>query len=890
MRFYEMDEAHGFRQRGQMINEYDEYRSNTDDIATLACSLLVSENDGVDYTKPVCSGKFVRILHYPVNGEFVFSDTPRNYSDWYVPQNNSTDLTDIVRKTAQNKETYSLSELIYCLTDYPVRTSKTFTVGQYTFKEVLEICAELFFKPRYMKARLEVADNYALNVKNSELNYTNATLFDVVFDIGRQLDLRPYLELEYFSSTKTYWLTLKFRDKLGTADVVPMSDLNWADVISQEEERATAAGNVVSYVDNMITTTENTFPQVEGFYPKLTNEESNWTVLKLPQRIREVREVSIFWQWGLKQNPEGAEYTFTATFPNGEKIVSGGIDKLTYSSPFIITEDGNKGAQAYSKIDNTGPSWSTGVDLFLSEEQEYQYLYDVPPKSTLPQTKQNTIHYTRGEDTIDLSALVGKGAEWFYARRENTSQLVGQYYWLIISDKPDESLEFHAPGSFEEGATDFKYKYPWAVSVKYAPYIDSVLIGENGNESDVTVYFNQYGQVVDSQAFGKVVDNYAESMGAELKRGKYILMPQDTNDWQTAFAQIPKINSVVDDGDTKYVITNESIHVSNASIQVVAQLNPYVSGQSRLITADGDIQIYGIPNNNLQVSKSYEHCVFDLSFDAIPETKEETMFTCDAITILAAFTQPTVGQNTNNPLTAAIVSFKNENGANIIIKDENAPSNAIAGKAIIPLTLAEAGRNLIINYQMLNNRVIAKRDDYYVLYTDRTGKFKRVEIDLMNYEGTDAFGIYPYWNGNDYQSIISYNEPVYHDGREIYNQTTIVGFNGLSGLHVSPNVVHYCGLLGNKRPGLYIRFFDKKMSFADNPELHTVAKFDLYSFIYTDAIEHGQIMFDVGLSGAEMITPSQYESFAIMQGNDYLIIDNFRKIDSRFYINYRYRG
>ena len=888
MIFYEMDETIGFRQRGQMINEYDEYRSNTDDMSTLACSLLVRENDGVDYAKPVSSGKFVRVLHYPVNGEFVFSDNPKNYSDWYVPSNASSVLNDIVRGIKQNKESYSLSELIYCLTDYPVRTSKTFTVGQYTFKEVLEICADLFFKPRYMTARLEIADNYALNVPNSELNYTNATLFDVVFDIGRQLDLRPYIDLTFVQGE--YILTLKFRDKVGTADVIPMSDLNWADVISHEEERATAAGNVVSYVDNMITTTENLFPQIDGIYPKLTNEESNWTVFKLPQKIREVREVSIFWQWGLKQKPEGSEYTFTATFPNGEKIVSGGIDKLTYSSPFIITEDGNKGSQAYIKIDNTGPSWSTGVDLFLAEEQEYQYLYDTKPTNIVPQTKQNTIHYTRGENTIDLSALVGKGAEWFYARRENTSALVGQYYWLIISDKPDESLKFHAPGSFEEGETDFKYKYPWAVSVKYAPYIDSVLIGENSNESDVTVYFNQYGQVVDSQAFGKAVDNYAESMGAELKRGKYILMPKNTNDWQTAFAQIPAINSVVDDGNTKYIVTNESIHVSNASIQVVAQLNPYVSGQSRLVTAEGDIQIYGIPNNNLQVSKSYEHCVFDLDLQDIPESKEETLFTCDTPTVLAAFTQPSIEQDVNNPLTAAILSFKNHLDVNIVIKDEYAPEGAVAGKAIIPLTLAEAGRNLIINYQMLNNRVIAKRGDNYVLYTDRNGKFKNVKIDLMHYSENGAFDLYPYWNGNEYKSLIAYDEPVHHDGREIYNQTTIVGFNGLNGLHVSPNVVHYCGLLGNERPGLYIRFFDKKMSFADNPAEHLVKEYDLYSFIYSDTTTKGKIMFDVGLYSAEMIAPSQYESFAIMQGNDYLIIDNFRKVDSRFYINYRYRG
>lgn len=878
MRFYEMDETIGFRQRGQMINEYDEYRSNTDDMSTLACSLLVRENDGVDYAKPVSSGKFVRVLHYPVNEEFVFSDNPRNYSDWYVPSNASSVLTDIVRGIKQNKESYSLSEIIYCLTDYPVRTSKTFTVGQYTFKEVLEICADLFFKPRYMTARLEIAENYALNVPNSELNYTNATLFDVVFDIGRQLDLRPYIDLTFAQGE--YILTLKFRDKVGTADKIAMYDLNWADVISQEEERATAAGNVVSYVDNMITTTENKYPIVAGMFPNATNDTGDWLSFVLPTKIRELYEVKIFWEWELEDATGGAGVD---VYPPNDSLVGATpvkkttiLKELTYNNPFIITENGNIGTQAYS-------SWGLNnrdkIDLFLVESQEYQYLYDVNPTDLLPKTKKNSVYYTQGEDTIHLGALADKYAYWF--------RTTNGIFAVQISGTPSDITNITFPTGYNNYPT---YKLKWAVAVRYAPYLDSVLIGENANESDVTVYFNQYGQVVDSQAFGRAVDNYAESMGAELKRGKYILMPKDANDWQNAFAQIPAINSVVDDGNAKYIITNESIHVSNASIQVVSQLNPNTAGQSRLVTADGGLRIYGIPNNNLQVSKSYEHCVFDLDLQDIPASKEETLFTCDTPTMLAAFTQPSIGQDVDNPLTIAILSFKNKFGSNIIIKDEYAPSGAVPGKAVQNITLAEAGRNLVINYQMFNNRVVAKRGDRFVLYTDKNGKFSNVNIELVNYNGNDVFDVYPYWNGNEYKSIISYNEPVHHDGREIYNQTTIIGFNGLNGLHVSPNIVHYCGLLGNERPGLYIRFFDKKMSFADNPAEHLVKEYDLYSFIYSDTATKGRIMFDVGLYGAEMIAPSQYESFAIMQGNEYLVIDNFRKVDSRFYIYYRYRG
>ena len=44
---------------------------------------------------------------------------------------------------------------------------------------------------------------------------------------------------------------------------------------------------------------------------------------------------------------------------------------------------------------------------------------------------------------------------------------------------------------------------------------------------------------------------------------------------------------------------------------------------------------------------------------------------------------------------------------------------------------------------MFNNRVVAKRGDRFVLYTDKNGKFSNVNIELVNYNGNDVFEIAP---------------------------------------------------------------------------------------------------------------------------------------------------
>lgn len=840
MRVFQIDPENirGFTKRGELINSYELNLSNTDDYSTGSLELLVKETDtDIDYTRLLSPGKFVRLVHYMVDNEFPFlkdeNGRPKNYSDWYIPNGKNKLWDCIARKIKQNNEKYGLYEPIYCLSDYPVRTSKTFTVGMYTFKEVLDICFKLFFKPRYLAAEFRIPENYALNEPNSELNYTNATLYDVVFDIGRQLDLRPYMELDFENGK--YIFTLRFRDKAGTAGEMDISFFNWADVVSTAEDRSICAGNVISYVDNMITTTDNVFPAADkGVYPTVTNEEGSWSVFRTPNKIRELKEVRVYWKW---------------TNNKGTSNVT--IGELQYDDPIIITPTGNIGQQAYSGNDggrfpHDDPSFGwPKKDLYLAEESEFRYLYDVDDLQF--KNKRTTIHYTKGEDTISLDALKDTHLPW-YSVPATSAETAGLYRSVRITLEPDTRTSFNSTVYPQTG-----FPLLWAVSITYIPFIDSLLDGENGDDSDVTVYFNQYGQVVDSNAFGRVVKHYAGSMGPDKKRGKVLpFLFNNRNEWYKAFDAVPPLNTVVKDGENRYVITNESVYVNNGGIQLIVQLNPYVAGRSRFITANSDLTIYGIPDNGTQVSKSYEHFVYDLSLSPIPQKEIMADYLNDGVVLSALLSERQMHRPQN-----VLIDFYDKEG------------NELAGGTIIQAcTFAETGTDLLLNHVMLNNRMVGVKGDKYILYTDDKGKFERVRLRYIDVTGEYA-AEYPEWNDVEHTLVCEYFEDVSHDAREIYNQTTIIGFNGLNGLQIGSGLISLSGMLNNEAGDLWICFYSTKKAISSDPEENTGAIRKLTAVLYDEYIE---------FAFSELPEDYQYESWGILRNNYLLLIDNYHKL------------
>lgn len=857
MRVFQIDPENirGFTKRGELINSYELNLSNTDDYSTGSLELLVKETDtDIDYTRLLSPGKFVRLVHYMVDNEFAFlkdeNGRPKNYSDWYIPNGKNKLWDCIARKIKQNNEKYGLYEPIYCLSDYPVRTSKTFTVGMYTFKEVLDICFKLFFKPRYLAAEFRIPENYALNEPNSELNYTNATLYDVVFDIGRQLDLRPYMELDFENGK--YIFTLRFRDKAGTAGEIDISFFNWADVVSTAEDRSICAGNVISYVDNMITTTDNVFPAADkGVYPTVTNEEGSWSVFRTPHNIRELKEVKIFWEWDLKlfsEDPTSSVHRNVKLYTEERKEIVPYIKNMLYRNPVIITEFGSEGQQIYRDTNQDFVTQWNKKTLFLLEKEEYDYLYDLEPDENNPRlnkTKRNTIFYTRGSNEIDFSALKNNTFIYWFS----DMSVGGIDTAAKISLEPEtESKYLYFMGHFNSS-----YSLPWAISVTYSPFIDSLLDGENGNESDVTVYFNQYGQVVDSNAFGRVVKHYAGSMGPDKKRGKVLPFPfNNRNEWYKAFDSVPPLNTVVKDGENRYVITNESMYVNNGGIQLIVQLNPYVAGRSRFITANSDLTIYGIPDNGTQVSKSYEHFVYDLSLSPIPQKEIMADYLDDGVILSALLSEREMHRPQN-----VLIDFYDKEG------------NELAGGTIIQAcTFAETGTDLLLNHVMLNNRMVGVKGDKYILYTDDKGKFERVRLRYIDVTGEYA-AEYPEWNDVEHTLVCEYFEDVSHDAREIYNQTTIIGFNGLNGLQIGSGLISLSGMLNNEAGDLWICFYSSKKAISSDPEENTGAIRKLTAVLYEEYIE---------FTFSELPEDYQYESWGILRNNYLLLVDNYDKL------------
>lgn len=857
MRVFQIDPENirGFTKRGELINSYELNLSNTDDYSTGSLELLVKETDtDIDYTRLLSPGKFVRLVHYMVDNEFPFlkdeNGRPKNYSDWYIPNGKNKLWDCIARKIKQNNEKYGLYEPIYCLSDYPVRTSKTFTVGMYTFKEVLDICFKLFFKPRYLAAEFRIPENYALNEPNSELNYTNATLYDVVFDIGRQLDLRPYMELDFENGK--YIFTLRFRDKAGTAGEMDISFFNWADVVSTAEDRSICAGNVISYVDNMITTTDNVFPAADkGVYPTVTNEEGSWSVFRTPHNIRELKEVKIFWEWDLQLYAgTGSGVNSNIILYNGEeKRVGTKITELLYRNPLIASGEGSKGITAYSSSTISQPPvdyndyWKK-KNLFIVEENEYKYLYDVEADTYEMKTKKNSIHFTRGSNTINLEAIDNTFIYWLEELKTGASNYIANKITFNPTDNKDldNSLNFHA-----------SYNFPWAISVTYSPFIDSLLDGENGNESDVTVYFNQYGQVVDSNAFGRVVEHYSESMGPDKKRGKVLPFPfNNRNEWYKAFDAVPPLNTVVKDGENRYVITNESLYVNNGGIQLIVQLNPYVAGRSRFITANSDLTIYGIPDNGTQVSKSYEHFVYDLSLSPIPQKEIMADYLNDGVILSALLSERQMHRPQN-----VLIDFLNEDGDFI-------PAHTY----VQACTIAETGTNLLINHVMMNNRMVGVKDGKYYLYTNKSGNFASAKLRYVDITG-EYISEYPLWSYTEYVSVCEYTEQVFHDPKEIYNQTTIIGFNGLNGLQIGSGLISLSGMLNNEAGDLWICFYSSKKAISSDPEENLGVMRKVESILKDGFIE---------MSFSALPEEYEYESWGILRNNCLLLVDNYDKL------------
>ena len=274
----------GYSEYGETMLDFETTETLTEDNGQAKISLLK-----VDAPSPLQSGTFLRsylfgsitdgvpVWQTEANGE------PKNYRNYYVRTSNSRWFErHLTGHVDRYKHDYICDEVLACLKDYPIRSVKTFAEGAYTFKECLYIAFQLAFRPRSVgKYAYSIKDFPGLDEPNSKLEYVNATLYDVVTDIGRIIDAVPSMEITF--SGNVYNFELRYIDRYGLeGDVHDISYFNMKLNDATNTERDSSAGASISFVNNLLVGNSDRYPKVNGTQPAETNAERSWEYFELP--------------------------------------------------------------------------------------------------------------------------------------------------------------------------------------------------------------------------------------------------------------------------------------------------------------------------------------------------------------------------------------------------------------------------------------------------------------------------------------------------------------------------------------------------------------------------------------------------------------------------------
>ena len=126
--------------------------------------------------------------------------------------------------------------------------------------------------------------------------------------------------------------------------------------------------------------------------------------------------------------------------------------------------------------------------------------------------------------------------------------------------------------------------------VFYNPIIDEIIITKSTNISCDDVIYNQTGQNVDAELTKEFIDSYADSISiGTLNRCKY----------HNKESECFKCGDVFVKGDERYVVSSVSIDKYKDVVYAEYKLSKDYVAKTELISADGSIESYAIPQNNI---------------------------------------------------------------------------------------------------------------------------------------------------------------------------------------------------------------------------------------------------------------------------------------------------
>lgn len=649
-------QINGWREYGTMQTPYVVISNTmTDDLATATITTLVCD----DYERYTVRdlpkvGDIMRLTYYNRLGDetdsahvmyedhdkkildrtvsfypaFPLSER-RSFSSWYVESVNPKYFYKIQPAKIGGKEdpesvgsasiykvNLVLKELTKMLQDFPIRSTKVFAEGDYTYREILNIAFELAFRPRQVGKWMKtpyLPSLKALDRKNRKMSFTNATLYDVVKEIARQIDMRAELSEVGFGADGVMQFYLDFRDKYGAdGKVWNLNDFDWAQACSSTQNRNTNAGSVVCNAQNIKTRTSTKYPH-KGSITAL-DSSGDETKLTLPTAIDQVNSIRVFYKREidptkitenieetiyneLQRNIESPKFpsdnvidglpSFYRKTGRMSEIWSDTIRRDVYLD-IPLSKDIDKGTPVsiyhyippkYPDVmEDMGSPFTEDLNLFLYERELYNLLPETTGENFLP-AKDKSIVYDKGSKTIDLGVLKNYGvADYAYS-----SPQTARYNYveaMILSEY-------------------VQYK------VAYAPVVsDATIIKAGALETSYTAFYNQQSMTVLDNTQSAMMGNYVGDMsGTEIVRGMKInRFKEPFLRWTEVMNRAPRIGDCVMDGKVRYTITEMSTQFQPASLEVIVKLKPYHVGRSEMIFADYEQRIFAIPDGETVAS------------------------------------------------------------------------------------------------------------------------------------------------------------------------------------------------------------------------------------------------------------------------------------------------
>ena len=270
-----------------------------------------------------------------------------------------------------------------------------------------------------------------------------------------------------------------------------------------------------------------------------------------------------------------AENSSKVTKENACIILPFNIDKIDYIEFKIANEieiDGKREYREWNKLylstdkeDKPLELELTGLGVTVEKIVQFRLmektLYDTIDDE---KKKKNTIWYEQGKNIL-----------------HNFLELVTNYnqrYYYFITNRENNKYIFIG---------DLGYK---SYRISYYPLIDEMLVTKNTDISNDDVIYNQTGQNVDSVTTKEFIDSYADSISiGTLTKSKY----------HNKESECFKCGDVFVKDDERYVVSSVSIDKYKDIVYAEYKLSKDYVAKTELISADGTIESYAIPQNNI---------------------------------------------------------------------------------------------------------------------------------------------------------------------------------------------------------------------------------------------------------------------------------------------------